>query len=60
MALRMCTTTAAVKFWLTISQIMDGIISAPICLAGFFLLPDLPENTRAFYLTESVRTTAGD
>jgi ACS family pantothenate transporter-like MFS transporter len=32
--------------------IMDGVISAPICLAGFFLLPDLPENTRAFYLTK--------
>ncbi|TVY40583.1 Pantothenate transporter [Lachnellula subtilissima] len=32
--------------------IMDGIISAPICLAGFFLIPDLPENTRAFYLTK--------
>lgn len=30
---------------------MDGVISAPICLAGFFLIPDLPENTRAFYLT---------
>ena len=33
---------------------MDGIISAPICVAGFFLLPDLPENTRAFYLSEDV------
>ncbi|KAG4440097.1 hypothetical protein IFR05_004440 [Cadophora sp. M221] len=32
--------------------IMDGLISLPICLAGFFLIPDLPENTRAFYLTE--------
>jgi ACS family pantothenate transporter-like MFS transporter len=31
--------------------IMDGVISAPICLAGFFLIPDLPENTRAFYLS---------
>lgn len=31
--------------------IMDGLISTPICLAGFFLIPDLPENTRAFYLT---------
>lgn len=30
--------------------IMDGVISLPICLAGFFLFPDLPENTRAFYL----------
>ncbi|KAJ4337093.1 hypothetical protein N0V87_004946 [Didymella glomerata] len=38
--------------------IMDGIISAPICLAGFFLLPDLPESTRAFYLTESDRALA--
>lgn len=32
--------------------IMDGIISLPICLVGFFLIPDLPENTRAFYLTK--------
>ncbi|KUJ07900.1 major facilitator superfamily transporter [Mollisia scopiformis] len=32
--------------------IMDGVISTPICLAGFFLIPDLPENTRAFYLNE--------
>jgi ACS family pantothenate transporter-like MFS transporter len=32
--------------------VMDGVISAPICLAGFFLIPDLPENTRAFYLSE--------
>lgn len=39
---------------------MDGIISAPICLAGFFLLPDLPENTRAFYLTENVRVMSAD
>ncbi|KAI1856789.1 hypothetical protein JX265_011430 [Neoarthrinium moseri] len=38
--------------------IMDGVISLPICLAGFFLLPDLPENTRAFYLNENDRTLA--
>jgi ACS family pantothenate transporter-like MFS transporter len=31
--------------------IMDGVISLPICLAGFFFIPDLPENTRAFYLS---------
>lgn len=30
---------------------MDGIISLPIAIAGFWMLPDLPENTRAFYLT---------
>ncbi|KAF2133775.1 major facilitator superfamily transporter [Dothidotthia symphoricarpi CBS 119687] len=38
--------------------IMDGVISAPICLAGFFLIPDLPENTRAFYLDEDDRALA--
>ncbi|KAH8754101.1 major facilitator superfamily transporter [Diaporthe sp. PMI_573] len=32
--------------------IMDGVISLPICLAGYFMIPDLPENTRAFYLTD--------
>lgn len=32
--------------------VMDGVISAPICLAGFFLIPDLPENSRAFYLNK--------
>ncbi|KAK6434805.1 hypothetical protein LTR95_009007 [Oleoguttula sp. CCFEE 5521] len=31
--------------------IMDGIISTPIAIAGLFLIPDLPENTRAFYLS---------
>ncbi|CAK4007265.1 major facilitator superfamily transporter [Lecanosticta acicola] len=30
--------------------VMDGIISAPIALAGLFLIPDLPENSKAFYL----------
>lgn len=30
--------------------VMDGVISLPIAIAGIFLIPDLPENTRAFYL----------
>lgn len=30
--------------------VVDGLISLPICLVGFFMIPDLPENTRAFYL----------
>lgn len=30
--------------------VMDGVISAPIALAGFLMIPDLPENSRAFYL----------
>lgn len=33
---------------------MDGIISLPVAIAGFFLLPDLPEITRARYFNETV------
>ncbi|KAK9452528.1 major facilitator superfamily domain-containing protein [Dipodascopsis uninucleata] len=32
--------------------IVDGCISLPIAIAGFFLIPDFPENTRAIYMTE--------
>lgn len=35
--------------------IMDGIISLPICIAGFWLYPDFPETTRAFYLNAEDR-----
>ena len=38
--------------------VMDGLISAPICIAGFFLIPDLPENSRVFYLNEEDRELA--
>jgi len=31
---------------------MDGVISLPIATAGFFMIPDLPENSRAWYLTK--------
>ncbi|MCJ1458162.1 hypothetical protein MMC28_008533 [Mycoblastus sanguinarius] len=31
--------------------IVDGVISLPIALAGYFFIPDVPETTRAFYLT---------
>jgi ACS family pantothenate transporter-like MFS transporter len=34
--------------------IVDGIISLPIALAGFFILPDVPEITRVWYLSEEV------
>ena len=33
---------------------MDGVVSMPIALAGFYFIPDLPENTRAPYLSETV------
>ncbi|KAL3420553.1 MFS transporter liz1 [Phlyctema vagabunda] len=32
--------------------IVDGVISLPVALAGFVFLPDLPETSRAFYLTK--------
>ncbi|SMQ48375.1 unnamed protein product [Zymoseptoria tritici ST99CH_3D1] len=32
--------------------VMDGVISLPIALWGFFGLPDTPHNTRAFYLNK--------
>ncbi len=38
--------------------VMDGIISAPICLAGYFMMPDLPENCRAFYLNKEDKELA--
>lgn len=38
--------------------IMDGIISLPIAFAGFWLYPDFPDSTRAFYLTEADRELA--
>lgn len=30
---------------------MDGIISLPIALSGYIMLPDMPENSRALYFT---------
>ncbi|KAK4569375.1 hypothetical protein LTR86_003138 [Recurvomyces mirabilis] len=35
--------------------IVDGVISLPIAISGYFLLPDFPENTRAFYFTAEER-----
>ncbi|RDW63694.1 hypothetical protein BP6252_11239 [Coleophoma cylindrospora] len=35
--------------------IMDGVISVPIALWGFFGIPDLPHTTKAFYLNADDR-----
>ncbi|ORX93343.1 pantothenate transporter [Clohesyomyces aquaticus] len=32
--------------------IVDGVISLPIALAGYFFLPDVPEISKPFYLSE--------
>ena len=33
---------------------MDGVVSMPIALAGYYFIPDLPDSTRAAYLSETV------
>ncbi|OJJ43593.1 hypothetical protein ASPZODRAFT_73970 [Penicilliopsis zonata CBS 506.65] len=38
--------------------IFDGIISIPIALAGFWLIPDSPATSRVFYLNETDRQVA--
>jgi ACS family pantothenate transporter-like MFS transporter len=38
--------------------IIDGLITIPIALYGFFLFPDTPSTTTAFYLSPSERTLA--
>jgi MFS transporter, ACS family, pantothenate transporter len=38
--------------------IVDGIISMPIAISGYFLLPDVPEITRAWYFTPEERRFA--
>ena len=38
--------------------IIDGVITLPIALYGFLIFPDVPANTKAFYLTEEVSFTA--
>ncbi len=35
--------------------IVDGVISLPIALSGFFAIPDFPHNTRAWYINKDVR-----
>ena len=35
--------------------IIDGVISLPIAIAGFFVLPDVPEICRAPYLSKEVK-----
>ncbi|WYZ37075.1 hypothetical protein EsH8_II_000581 [Colletotrichum jinshuiense] len=38
--------------------VIDGIITLPIAIFGFFFFPDIPENTRASYLSESEKKLA--
>ncbi|KAF4341349.1 major facilitator superfamily transporter [Fusarium beomiforme] len=38
--------------------IIDGLITIPIALYGFFLFPDTPHTTTAFYLSEEDRALA--
>jgi len=48
--------TGGLKGWRWLF-IFDGIISLPIAFLGFWLIPDSPANTRAFYLSEEDHET---
>jgi hypothetical protein len=49
--------TTRIGYLLTTTRlfIIDGVISLPVALAGFFVLPDVPEISRVWYLSEQVR-----
>lgn len=34
--------------------LIDGIISVPVALSGFFVLPDVPEISSPWYLSQEV------
>jgi hypothetical protein len=34
--------------------IIDGVISLPVAISGFFILPDVPEISNPWYLSEQV------
>jgi ACS family pantothenate transporter-like MFS transporter len=38
--------------------LVDGVISLPVALLGFIFLPDMPENTRAWYFTAEEKAFA--
>ncbi|POS69896.1 major facilitator superfamily transporter [Diaporthe helianthi] len=38
--------------------VVDGLITLPVALYGFFLFPDTPSTTKAFYLTENEKALA--
>lgn len=40
--------------------LIDGIITCPVAIFGFFYFPDVPENTQAPYLNENERQLALD
>ena len=40
--------------------LIDGVISAPIALSGFFILPDVPEISSPWYLSKKVSSTSQD
>lgn len=49
--------TGGLKGWRWLF-IFDGIISLPIAVLGFWLIPDSPASTRAFYLKPQDREVA--
>lgn len=40
--------------------IVDGIISLPIAVAGYFIIPDMPQNSRAWYLKKEAGSSGNN
>lgn len=39
--------------------VIDGVISLPVAISGFFILPDVPEIANPWYLTKEVHPIFG-
>lgn len=61
MAVSVCPSSYLILPLLTTSTglfLVDGIISLPIALSGYILMPDTPETTRAIYFTAEDKAMA--
>lgn len=48
---------SCVLWWLA-NEYLDGIITIPIAIFGFYFFPDIPENTKVKYLSASEKKLA--
>lgn len=45
------------EYWQWRLFVIDGVISIPVALSGFFVLPDVPEISSPWYLSDEVCST---
>ena len=54
--LKQVSGESVLGLWIDRLFVMDGIISLPIAVIGFFILPDVPEISNPWYLSKQVRS----